>query len=52
MQYVIKRLVKLLTHQGVLVEDIGQTCRAEPDANIDGFSLHPAARVGEGDRGC
>lgn len=32
-QSVIKRLVKLLTHLGVLLEDMGQTYLAEPDAD-------------------
>jgi hypothetical protein len=43
----------------LLVEDIGQTCVAEPDAggdearlcaDIDGFSLHAAVRVEGHDR--
>ena len=27
--------MKLLTRQGVLVEEMGQTCLAEPDADAD-----------------
>ena len=32
----ITRLMKLLTRRGVLVEDMAQTCLAEPDADGDG----------------
>ena len=33
LQAVIARLMKLLTRRGVLVEDMGQTCLAEPDTD-------------------
>ncbi|MEY3252263.1 MAG: hypothetical protein RL227_1236, partial [Pseudomonadota bacterium] len=33
LQSVIERLMKLLTRRGVLVEDMGQACLAEPDAD-------------------
>jgi hypothetical protein len=33
LQTVITRLMKMLTPRGVLVEEMGQTCLAEPDAD-------------------
>ena len=36
LQTVITRLMKMLTRRGVLVEDMGQTWLAEPDADGDG----------------
>jgi 2-oxoisovalerate dehydrogenase E1 component alpha subunit len=35
LQTVITRLMKMLTRPGVLIEEIGQTCLAEPDADDD-----------------
>ena len=35
LQSLITRLMKLLTRRGVLVEEMGQTCPAEPDADGD-----------------
>jgi Putative transposase len=35
LQTVLARLMKMLTRQGVMVEDMGQTCLAEPDAEGD-----------------
>ena len=35
LQTVIKRLMKMLTRRGVLVEDMGQTYLAEPDADSE-----------------
>ncbi len=33
LQAIITRLMKMLTRRGVLVEDMGRTCLAEPDAD-------------------
>jgi hypothetical protein len=35
LQTLITRLMKLLTRRGMLVEDMGQTCLAEPDSDGD-----------------
>jgi hypothetical protein len=36
LQTIITRLMKLLTHRGVLMEDMGQTYLSEPDAGAGG----------------
>jgi hypothetical protein len=42
LQSLITRLMKLLTRRGVLVEEMGQTYLAEPDADGDGVrTLRP-----------
>ena len=48
LQTIVARLMKMLTRRGVLVEDMGQTCLAEPDA--DGEEAEHAA--GAAGRGC
>jgi len=46
LQTVIARLLKTFTRGGVLVEDMGQTWLAKPDA--DGAEAHAAAAAGRG----
>jgi 2-oxoisovalerate dehydrogenase E1 component alpha subunit len=41
LQTVITRLMKMLTRPGVLIEEIGQTCLAEPDADDEARTLRP-----------
>jgi hypothetical protein len=48
LQIIIARLMKLLTRRGVLVEDMGQTYLAEPDADGDEARTLPAAAGGGG----
>jgi hypothetical protein len=41
LQTVITQLMKMLTRRGVLIEDMGQTCLAEPDDNGEEARTRP-----------
>jgi len=41
LQTVITRLMKMLTRRGVLIEEMGQTCLAEPDDGEEARTLRP-----------
>ncbi|WP_343624224.1 hypothetical protein [Roseateles puraquae] len=45
LQAIIARLMKMLTRRGVLIDDVGQTWLAEPDADEELARTRPPLRL-------